>query len=165
MAPRSRHALGAMSIVVALAFQAQAQEPVPAANGWNLYRAQDPDGRPQFTLGYMEPIERRFLITFSCTPHRDEVIVIYYPPPGTAADERSHEVRWASEDHTDTFYGPYRDVQGQVVVFGVDGKSTEQIGLLRAGFVISVDDTPAARVHTMPEQVGIIDELIAGCWP
>lgn len=150
--------------VAALAFQSQAQETGPAANGWTLYRTQDTDGRLQFSLGYMEPIERRFLLTFTCTAHSDEVIVVYYPPPSTVADNRSHEVRMVSDGNSDTFYGPYSDAQGQVVIFGVDGKSTEQIGLLRSGFVIAVDDVLTARVHTIEEQAAIVEELIAGCW-
>lgn len=163
MQARSLRALLAISIALALMFPFQAQ--AQAVNGWNLYSAQNPDGRPQFSLGYLDPIENRFILTFICTPHSDEVIVIYYPPAGTSADEQSHEVRLVSENNSDTFYGPYSDVQGQVVIFGVDGKSTEQVGLLRSGFAITVDDVQTARLHTVREHAAIVEELIAGCWP
>lgn len=163
MQARLLRALFGISIALTLVFPLQAH--AQAVNGWNLYSAQNPDGRLQFSLGYLDPVENRFILTFGCTQHSDEVIVIYYPPPGTPTDEQSHEVRLVSESNSDTFYGPYSNVQGQVVIFGVDGKSGEQVGLLRSGFVITVDDVQTARLHTVPEQAAIVEELIAGCWP
>jgi len=165
MSARSLSALLGISAVAALVFSLEAQAQQLAVNGWNLYRAQDPDGRLQFSLGYMDPIERRFTLTFGCSAHSDEVTIVYYPPAGTPADEQNHEVRLVSEKNSDTFYGPYRDVEGQVLIFGLDGKSSEQVGLLRSGFAVRVDDVHGARLYTMPEQAADVEELIAGCWP
>lgn len=165
MPARSLSALLGISAAAALAVPLEAQAQPQAVNGWNLYSAEDADGRRQFLLGYLDPIERRFTLSFGCSPHRDEVTIIHYPPAGTPADEQDHEVRLFSETNSDTFYGPYRDVEGQVLIFGLDGKSTEQIALLRSGFAVTVDDVHAARLYTMPEQAANVEELIAGCWP
>lgn len=165
MSARSLSALLGISLAATLGFPVEAWAQPQAVNAWNLYSAEDSDGRPQFSLSYMDPIERRFTLTFSCSAHSDEVTIVYYSPPGTAADERSHEVRLVSDTNSDTFYGPYRDVDGQVLIFGLDAKSTEQIGLLRSGFVVRVDDVHAARLYTLPEHAAKVEQLIAGCWP
>lgn len=39
------------------------------------------------------------------------------------------------------------------------------VGLLRSGFMITVDDVQTAQLHTIPEQAAIVEDLIAGCWP
>ena len=165
MSARLASALLGIFLAAALGFPVGAWAQPQAVNAWNLYSADDSDGRPQFSLSYMDPIDRRFTLTFACSAHNDEVTIVYYPPVGTSADEQSHEVRLVSENNSDTFYGPYRDVDGQVLIFGLDAKSNEQIDLLRSGFVVTVDDVHAARLYTLPEHAAKVEELIAGCWP
>lgn len=165
MSARSQSALLGIFLAAALGFPIEARAQPQAVNAWNLYSAEDADRRPHFSLSYMDPIERRFTLTFACSAHSDEVTIVYYPPAGTAADEQSHEVRLVSDTNSDTFYGPYRDVEGQVLIFGLDAKSNEQIVLLRSGFAVTVDDVHAARLYTLPEHAAKVEELIAGCWP
>lgn len=152
-------ALGAMLIATSFSAPLQAQE--QWVEGWNLHKSQD----PQLTLLYYNAVEDRIPLAVTCAPHDDEAIFVYYPPSGTLADEQSHEVWLHSESNTYLFYGPYRETQGQVLIFALGAQSRELIGLFRTGFTITVDDTDVARLETRPEQAAIVEELIAGCWP
>lgn len=58
MSARSQSALLGITLAAALGLPVEAWSQPQVVNAWNLYSAEDSDGRPQFSLSYMDPVDK-----------------------------------------------------------------------------------------------------------